>query len=79
MRWLIPVSTESPAAPGPGPAKSWAEPALPWAESAPEASGGNFLARRDGDASFYELDAKVVKDLRQAVGDVRQAQPEKKK
>ena len=48
-------------------------------EIAPEASGGNFLARRDGDASFYELDAKVVKDLRQAVGDVRQAQPEKKK
>jgi hypothetical protein len=48
-------------------------------EIAPAASGGNFLARRDGDASFYELEASVVKDLRQAVGDVREAQPEKKK
>src|SRR5579863_4740538 len=45
-------------------------------EIAPAASGGNFLARRDGDASFYELEAGVVKDLRQAVGDVREAQPE---
>lgn len=43
------------------------------------ATGGNFLARRDGDASFYELEAGVVKDLRQAVGDVREAQPEAKK
>jgi Domain of unknown function (DUF4340) len=48
-------------------------------EIAQAASGGNFLARRDGDASFYELEAKVVKELRQAVGDVREAQPEKKK
>jgi hypothetical protein len=48
-------------------------------EIAPAASGGNFLARRDGDASFYELEAGMVKDLRQAVGDVREAQPEKKK
>ena len=48
-------------------------------EIAPAASGGNFLARRDGDASFYELEAGVVKDLRQAVGDVREAQPEAKK
>ena len=48
-------------------------------EIAPAASGGNFLARRDGDASFYELEAGVVKDLRQAVGDVREAQPETKK
>ena len=48
-------------------------------ESPREPSGGNFLARRDGDASFYELEANVVKDLRQAVGDVREAQPEKKK
>ena len=45
----------------------------------PASSGGNFLARRDGDASFYELEAGVVKDLRQAVGDVREAQPETKK
>jgi hypothetical protein len=48
-------------------------------EIAPAATGGNFLARRDGDASFYELEAGVVKDLRQAVGDVREAQPETKK
>jgi Domain of unknown function (DUF4340) len=48
-------------------------------EIAPAASGGNFLARRDGDGSFYELEAGVIKDLRQAVGDVRQAQPETKK
>ncbi len=48
-------------------------------EIAPAASGGNFLARRDGDASFYELEAGVIKDLRQAVGDVREAQPEAKK
>ena len=48
-------------------------------EIAQAASGGNFLARRDGDASFYELEANVVKELRQAVGDVREAQPEKKK
>jgi hypothetical protein len=48
-------------------------------EIAPAASGGNFLARHDGDASFYELEASVVKELRQAVGDVREAQPEKKK
>ena len=43
------------------------------------AAGGNFLARHGGDASFYELEANVVKELRQAVGDVREAQPEKKK
>jgi hypothetical protein len=48
-------------------------------EIAPAASGGNFLARRDGDASFYELEANAVKELRQAAGDIREAQPEKKK
>ena len=48
-------------------------------EIAPALSGGNFLARHDGDASFYELEANTVKDLRQAVGDVREAQPETKK
>ena len=48
-------------------------------EIAPAGSGGNFLARRDGDASFYELEANAVKDLRQAASDVREAQPEKKK
>lgn len=48
-------------------------------EIAPMASSGNFLARHDGDASFYELEANAVKELRQAAGDVREAQPEKKK
>jgi len=43
------------------------------------ATGGNFVARHDGDASLYELTADAVKDLRQAMGDVREAQPEKKK
>lgn len=48
-------------------------------EIAPMASGGSFLARHDGDASFYELEAAAVKELRQAASDVREAQPEKKK
>ncbi|MEO8049923.1 MAG: DUF4340 domain-containing protein [Acidobacteriota bacterium] len=48
-------------------------------EIAAAASGGSFLARRGGDASFYELEAGVVNQLRQAVGDVREAQPDKKK
>ena len=43
------------------------------------ATGGNFVARHDGDASLYELTADAVKDLRQAAGDIREAQPEKKK
>jgi hypothetical protein len=43
------------------------------------AGGGNFVARRGGDASFYELEPGVMKELRQAMGDVREAQPEKKK
>jgi hypothetical protein len=43
------------------------------------ASGANFIARRVGEPSLYELDANAVKDLRQAAGDVREAQPEKKK
>jgi len=43
------------------------------------ATGGNFVSRHDGDASLYELTADAVKDLRQAMGDVREAQPEKKK
>ena len=42
------------------------------------AAGASFIARRDGESSLYELDANVVKDLRQAAGDIREAQPEKK-
>jgi hypothetical protein len=48
------------------------------AEISQAASGGNFIARREGDTSLYELDANTVKDLRQAVGDVREAQSAKK-
>ncbi len=40
-----------------------------------QAAGGmHFLARRDDDSSLYELGADTVKELRQAVGDVREAQ-----
>jgi hypothetical protein len=42
------------------------------------AAGASFIARRDGESSLYELDANAVKDLRQAAGDIREAQPEKK-
>jgi hypothetical protein len=37
-------------------------------------SGANFIARREGDASLYELEVKTVQDLRQAAGDVKEAQ-----
>lgn len=43
------------------------------------ASAQNFIGRRAGDASLYELGADPVKELRQAVGDVRETQPGKKK
>ena len=44
------------------------------------ASGGDFIARREGEPALYGLDAKTVQDLRQAAGDIReQAPPEKKK
>ncbi len=39
-----------------------------------EPSADHFIARHDGDAGLYELDAKAVKDLRQAVGDIREEQ-----
>jgi hypothetical protein len=42
------------------------------------AAGASFIARRDGESSLYELDANAVKDLRQAAGDIREAQPETK-
>jgi len=38
-------------------------------------SGSDYLAKRDGDASLYQLDAMAVKDLRTAVGDVKEAAP----
>jgi hypothetical protein len=42
------------------------------------AAGTSFIARREGEPSLYELDANAVKDLRQAAGDIRDAEPEKK-
>lgn len=42
-------------------------------EIAPTGSA-NFLARREGDASVYELEVKTVQDLRQAANDVKEAQ-----
>ncbi len=39
------------------------------------AQGGNFLARREGDQTLYELDAQSIKDLRQAAQDIKEAQP----
>ena len=45
-----------------------------------QASGAmNFLARRADDSSLYQLGADTVKELRQAVGDVREAQSNKDK
>ncbi|HEY7338912.1 MAG TPA: DUF4340 domain-containing protein [Bryobacteraceae bacterium] len=37
--------------------------------------GTNFLARRDGDATLYQLDASAVSDLRKAANDVKPASP----
>lgn len=37
-------------------------------------SGANFIARREGDSSLYELEVKTVQDMRQAAGDVKEAQ-----
>jgi hypothetical protein len=34
-------------------------------------AGSNFLARRDGDAALYQLDATAVSDLRKAANDVK--------
>ena len=42
------------------------------------AAGTGFIARREGEPSLYELDANAVKDLRQAAGDIRDVEPEKK-
>jgi hypothetical protein len=42
-------------------------------------SGGNFIARREGDTALYEIDAKSIQDLRQAAGDVKEEPPPAKK
>ncbi|HEY6343150.1 MAG TPA: DUF4340 domain-containing protein [Bryobacteraceae bacterium] len=43
------------------------------------AAGSNFLAKRDGDATLYQLDSTAVSDLRKAAGDVKPAEPQTKK
>jgi hypothetical protein len=42
------------------------------------AAGSNFLAKRDGDATLYQLDSTAVSDLRKAAGDVKPPEPQKK-
>jgi uncharacterized protein DUF4340 len=42
-------------------------------------AGGGIIARRADEPNLYELDANIVKDLRQAASDIREAQAEKKK
>ncbi len=39
------------------------------------ASAANFIARREGEAALYELEAAAVQDLRKAAGDVKEAPP----
>jgi hypothetical protein len=44
-------------------------------------AGPDFLARREGDSTFYQLEAASVQDLRTSMGDVKeqpQQQPKKK-
>ncbi|MEQ1887006.1 MAG: DUF4340 domain-containing protein [Bryobacteraceae bacterium] len=42
-------------------------------------TGGGVIAKRADETNFFELDANIVKDLRQAASDIRAAQAEKKK
>lgn len=42
-------------------------------------SGSDYLAKRDGEAALYQLDASAVKDLRAAAGDVKEQAPPAKK
>lgn len=47
-------------------------------ELAPAGAGGDYIARRGGEESFYDVDGKAVMELRQAAGDVKPAQAAKK-
>ena len=40
-------------------------------------AGTNFLAKRDGDATLYQLDAMAVSDLRKAANDVKPSEQKK--
>ncbi|MGH9558359.1 MAG: DUF4340 domain-containing protein, partial [Bryobacteraceae bacterium] len=42
-------------------------------------AGDHFIARRDGDATLYQVDASAVKDARQAVSDVQPSTAAQKK
>jgi hypothetical protein len=35
-------------------------------------AGDKYIARREGEAALYELDAKVVEELRKAAADVKE-------
>jgi hypothetical protein len=39
--------------------------------------GASYQARREGEPTVYELDAKAVEDLQKAAGDVKEFQPPK--
>jgi len=41
-------------------------------------AGANFLARREGDTTLYQLDASAVSDLRKAANDVKPGEQQKK-
>ena len=40
-------------------------------------AGTNFLGKREGDATLYQLDASAVSDLRKAANDVKPAEQKK--
>jgi len=42
-------------------------------------SGDNYIARREGEASLYQMDANTIRDLREAAAGVKEAPPETKK
>ncbi|MCL4402414.1 MAG: DUF4340 domain-containing protein [Acidobacteria bacterium] len=41
-------------------------------------AGNSYFAKRDGEPSIYEVDAKAVEDLQKAAGEVKEYQPPKK-
>ena len=41
--------------------------------------GNDYIAKRDNEPALYGMDAKTVDDLSKAAGDVKEAQPPKKK
>jgi hypothetical protein len=46
---------------------------------APAATGADYIAQRRGEAGLYEIDGNTVKELRQASGDIKEAQTGAKK